>query len=275
MTLRRPPGRPPRRLPRRPVVGGGALAGALLAGALLAGCGATGSAAASGTGSRGGDAVVTVLAASSLTEPLTELAAAWEAEHPDVEVRTSFGSSTTLAQQVAGGAPADLLAAAGTAALDELPADLHRSELTTTIARNALEVATPPDNPAGVRTLGDLARAGTDVVLCVATAPCGEAADAVLARAGVTPHVVSRETDVKATLAKVRLGEVDAAVVYRSDVVSAGARVHGVPIPDAVNATLPYPLVRLDNSSGAEAYAGYLASAAGRAALARHGFLAP
>ena len=245
----------------------------LAAAALLAGgCGGTTGATAQGDADHG---VVTVLAAASLTEPLTELATAYEKDHPDVEVRTSFGSSTTLAQQVAQGAPADLYLSAGTTALDQIPADLRPRARVTTVARNVLEIATPPDDPAGVSGLTDLGRRDTDVVLCVSSAPCGAAADAALARAGVTPHVVSRETDVKATLAKVRLGEVDAAVVYHSDVVSAGDDVHGVTIPADANEVLTYPLLRLTDTAAASAYADYLSSPTGLAALEKHGFLAP
>jgi molybdate transport system substrate-binding protein len=246
---------------------------ALTAVALLAGgCAAGTDAAGQGDADHG---VVTVLAAASLTEPLTELATAYEKNHPDVEVRTSFGSSTTLAQQVAQGAPADLYLSAGTTALDQIPADLRPPDRVTTVARNVLEIATPPDNPAGVAGLTDLARPDTDVVLCVSSAPCGQAADEVLARAGVTPHVVSRETDVKATLAKVRLGEVDAAVVYHSDVVSAGDDVHAVAVPDDANEVLTYPLLRLTDTAAVSAYADYLSSPTGLASLEKHGFLAP
>lgn len=218
---------------------------------------------------------VTVLAAASLTEPLTELAHDFEQAHPGVSVETSFGSSTTLAQQIAAGAPADLYASAGETALKQVPADLRPASRLSTIARNVLEIATPPGDPAHVSSIRDLSHGDVAVVLCVATAPCGQAADTVLARAGVRAHVVSREIDVKATLAKVRLGEVDAAVVYHSDVVSAGDAVHGVPIPDAVNQTLTYPLLRLGDSAAARAYATYLASPAGVHVLEQHGFLPP
>ncbi len=251
-----------------------------LAALLLAGCGGSadtagrtsGSPAGSATASEGGGEV-TVLAAASLTKPFTALAEAYEAAHPGATVRLSFGSSTTLAQQVAQGADADLLATAGTAALEQL-GDVEPTD-TTTIARNTLEIATPTDNPAGVAGLADLARDDVDVVLCAASVPCGKAADEVLDRAGVTPHVVSREVDVASTLAKVTLGEADAAVVYHSDVVSSRGRVHGVEVPAEQNATLTYPLARFGDEPAAEAFAAYLAGTEGLAALASAGFLAP
>lgn len=240
-----------------------------------AGSASTGSGSASGTGPASGSdlsGTVVVLAAASLTAPFTSLAKEFEAAHPGVEVKLSFGSSTTLAQQVAQGANADLFASAGVKALDQLPPSAA-SRPTTVLASNVLEIATPPGNPREVSDLTALADPGTNVVLCAATVPCGAAADGILKKAGVNPHVVSRELDVKATLAKVMLGEADAAIVYHSDVVSAGAKVTGVEIPPAQNTTLKYPLVTLGTGKAASAFAAYLSGPAGEAALAKAGFL--
>ena len=232
---------------------------------------ATGAGAASaGAGVAG---TVTVLAAASLTVPLTDLATAWERANPGAAVRLSFGSSTTLAQQVAQGAPADLLATAGTQPLVQL-GDVTPTE-TTIIARNTLEIATPPEDPAGVGGIADLGRSDVDVVLCVESAPCGKAADQVLAAAGVTAHVVSREVDAAATLTKVALGEADAAVVYHSDVVSSDGRVRGVEIPADQNTTLDYPLARFTDTATAVGFAAYLGGPQGRAGLTAAGLLSP
>ena len=218
---------------------------------------------------------VTVLAAASLTEPLTALADRYERDHPGVTVRLSFGSSTTLAQQIAEGAPADVYASAGEAALDLLPPDAARDGGRATIARNTMEIATPPDDPGSVTDLADLADPDLDVVLCAASVPCGRAADEVLATAGVTAHVVSREVDVRATLTKVALGEADAAIVYHSDVVGAGPSVRGVPIPRADEVTLDYPLLWFSTDPDVEGFARYVAGPEGTAALTAAGFLAP
>lgn len=218
---------------------------------------------------------VTVLAAASLTEPLTVLAQEYEREHKNVDIALSFGSSTTLAQQVAEGAPADVVAFAGTNALKALPKDVEGQGGSATIARNSMEIATPPGNPGGVRSLADLADPGLDVVLCAAPVPCGAAADEVLARAGVSPHVVSREVDVKATLAKVRLGEADAAIVYHSDVASAGDAVLGIAIPAAQNTTLAYPMLWLNRRVHTLGFTRLVTGSAGREALTDAGFHAP
>ncbi len=251
---------------------------------LLAGCGSgspdaastsTGETGPSGQGTASAEVAgeVTVLAAASLTTALTTLKESYEAAHPGVVVRLGFGSSTTLAQQVAQGADADLLATAGTAALDQLGEEVPTA--TTTIARNTLEIATPPDNPARVTGLEDLGRQDVQVVLCAASVPCGRAAAEALSRAGVAAHVVSRELDVAATLAKVTLGEADAAVVYHSDVVSAAGAVLGVEIPAAQNTTLAYPLARFGDDAAAKGFAAHVTGPEGRAALTAAGFLAP
>ncbi len=89
------------------------------------------------------------------------------------------------------------------------------------------------------------------------------------------PNVVSREVDVKATLAKVRLGEADAAVVYHSDVVTAGDAVQGVEIPAAQNTTLAYPLLWLNKHEHTVGLVELLRSPAGVKALTGAGFLSP
>lgn len=217
---------------------------------------------------------VTVLAAASLTEALTTLGEQYEKDHPGVKVELSFGSSTTLATQIAEGAPADVAAFAGTKALDLVPPDALAAGGQETIAKNSMEIATPTDNPGQVSSLADLAKKDLDVVLCADTVPCGSAADEVLKKAGITANVVSRELDVKATLSKVELGEADAAVVYHSDVVTAGDRVAGVEIPDAENTTLEYPIIWLNQDTHAVGFAQFVASDAGEKVLVDAGFLA-
>ncbi|MEP7035074.1 MAG: molybdate ABC transporter substrate-binding protein [Actinomycetota bacterium] len=217
---------------------------------------------------------VVVLAASSLTGPLTAMARDFEASHPGTDIRVSFAASSTVVAQVNQGAPADLLALAGRAAA----APLDKSRIVggaPSLASNTLEIATPPGNPGNVEAITDLSRPTLKVVLCAATVPCGKAAAKALSFAGVVAHVVSYEIDVKATLAKVQLGEADAAIVYRSDVLSAGGRVHGVLLPASVNQTLDYPLIRLTQDPTAAEFASYVLSDQGRKRLRDNGFLTP
>lgn len=251
-----------------------------LATALLAACGASSPSSAGGTGPAGqADATaplhgtVTVLAAASLTESFDRLKQDFEAANPGVTIEPSYGSSATLVQQVNGGAPASVLALAGTAAAG--PLDRSMVKDTESFATNVLEIAVPPRNPAGVRSIADLARPDVKVVVCAETVPCGKAAEATFTKAGIEPHVVSREVDVKATLAKVKLGEADAAVVYHSDVVAAKGAVTGVEIEPQDNTTLDYPVITLADDAATKAFVAYLLSAKGLATLRSFGFGAP
>ncbi|MGA8045777.1 MAG: molybdate ABC transporter substrate-binding protein, partial [Dermatophilaceae bacterium] len=242
--------------------------GALSAGLLLAACG--------GGSAEGAPAAapstVTVLAAASLTEAFTELATAYEHEHPGVSVEVSFGSSTTLAQQIAEGAPADVYASAGPGATAQLPRGYAQGGGEDRLTRNVLEIAVQPGNPQAVTGLADFAREDLDTVLCAETVPCGGAADEAFAAAGITPTPVSRELDVKATLSKVALGEADAAMVYRSDVVAAADAVDGVVIPDGENVSLDYPLIWFDEGEHTIGFVELLLGDRGQQVLTDPGF---
>lgn len=236
----------------------------------VAGCSAAGGAPGDGPTRH----TVVVLAASSLTDVLSGLARDFEATHPGTDIQLSFAASSTVVTQVNQGAPADLIALAGTSAAGPLDARRIVGNRTS-LASNTLEIATPPGNPGKVDAITDLSRPTLKVVLCAATVPCGKAAAKALSLAGVTAHVVSYENDVKATLAKVQLGEADAAIVYHSDVVSAGVRVRGVPIPASVNQTLDYPLIRLTDEPTTIEFATFLLSDQSRQRLRDNGFLTP
>lgn len=195
-------------------------AGLALASLALAGCGA-------GTG---GGTTLDVLAAASLTEPFERLAEDFEASHPDVTVRLSFGSSAALAQQVTEGAPADVLATADRTSMGLAEADVDAA---VALATNELVLVTSPDGPDGpaaIESLGDL-DGDVTYVTCVESAPCGALAAELLERTEVVAEPVSRETDVKAVLAKVVSGEVDAGFVYVTDALAAGDAVATVEVP--------------------------------------------
>jgi len=242
----------------------------MVAGVAIAGCSAGGGAPGSGPARH----TVVVLAASSLTEPLTAIAKDFESSHPGTDVQVSFAASSTVVSQVNQGASADLVALAGVSTAGPLDESRIVGRIPS-LASNTLEIATPPSNPGKVNAIADLSRPNLKVVLCAAAVPCGKAAAQALSAAGVVAHVVSYETDVKATLTKVRLGEADAAIVYHSDVVSAGAKVRGVPIPASVNQTLAYPLIRLTNDPTTAEFVTYALSERSQQRLRDNGFQSP
>lgn len=210
----------------------------LLAGAFLltGGCGG-------GAGQGEDRQELTVLAAASLTEPFSELADRFEAEHPGVEVRTSFDSSATIATQVESGAPADVVATADPRTMQLMADAVDRP---VTVARNELTLVVPRDNPAGVETLADLEH--TAYVVCAPAVPCGALASGVLDRAGIDHRPRSHEVDVKAVLTKVALGEADAGLVYVSDARAAGKKVRAIALPEGARAATTYPAAVVSTS---------------------------
>jgi molybdate transport system substrate-binding protein len=248
-----------------------ALAALLAAAAVLAGCSGSDDGAPASSELSG---EVVVFAAASLTESFNELAQRFEAAHPGTEVVLSFGASSGLATQITQGAPADVFASASTRNMDQVVA-AKAAGSPVTFAANQMQIAVPPANPAGITGVADLARPGVKVALCAPEVPCGAAARQVFEKAGVSVTPVTNEQDVKATMSKVRLGEVDAGVVYVTDVRAARVEVTGIPIPDAVNASTEYPIATLsegENPALAEAFVGYVLSAEGAAVLAESGF---
>jgi molybdate transport system substrate-binding protein len=220
---------------------------------------------------------ITVLAAASLTESFTTLGKRFEAAHPGATVVFSFGASSTLATQVTNGAPADVFASASTKNMDQVVA-AKDATASVTFAKNAMEVAVPPVNPAKITQLSDLARPGVKVALCAPAVPCGSLARTVLAHAHLSLTPVTEEVDVKATLTKVELGEVDAGMVYVTDVRAAGGKVTGVQIPADVNAATSYPMAILSASQNADlarAFVNYVTSDAGEVVLTAAGFQKP
>jgi molybdate transport system substrate-binding protein len=245
---------------------------------LLAGCGGDRGDGGGGSDGAGGSTTLTVYAASSLTDAFTTIGKDFERAHDGVHVELSFGGSADLVAQLQQGAPADVFAAADTANMQKLTDEGLQAGEPEEFATNILEIAVPPDNPAGVRGLPDLAKDGVKVVVCAPEVPCGAAAQRVEQDAGVTLHPVSEEQAVTDVLGKVTSGEADAGLVYVTDVRGAGGAVKGIPFPEARNAVNTYPIVALKDSDHAELaqqLVDFVLGDQGRSVLADAGFGKP
>lgn len=219
---------------------------------------------------------LTVVAAASLTEPFTEIARLFEAEHPATDVALAFAATPAVAHQVRAGAPADVVAAAERAVVDALAADGLAGPVVA-FATNRMAVAVAPGNPLGIRTVDDLAAPGVDLVVCAPEVPCGRLADRALTGAARPARPRSYEPDVKAVLGRVARGEADAGLVYATDVRAAGDRAAGVPL-GAAGLVAEYGAATVTASPAGErarAFVAFLGSPAGRRALAAAGFELP
>lgn len=229
---------------------------------------------------------LTVFAAASLMDVFEELAEEFEAEHPEAEVTFNFAGSSELAVQINSGAPADVFASANTdtmaqvveeGGLDEDGTDEHGGD-GALMAINTLRIAVPEGNPAEVTDFADLAGDDVDVAFCAEEVPCGAATAAAMEASGTTVSPVTYEDDARAVLTKVELGEVDAGLVYATDVISAQDRVEGIDLPESEEAVNEYPIALLAEAQApdlGEAWVDLVLSEAGIRILEEAGFGTP
>jgi molybdate transport system substrate-binding protein len=224
------------------------------------------------------DGELVVSAAASLTDAFAQVEAAFEAANPGVDVALNLGSSSSLREQILEGAPADVFASANTSNMDQLVEAGEVEGEAEIFVLNLLQIAVPAGNPAGVTGLDDFANEDLLIGLCAEEVPCGSFGREALEQAGVTPAIDTNEPDVRALLTKVGVGELDAGIVYLTDVLSTAGAVEGVEIPDEFNVVAAYPiaaLVNAPNSEAAVAFVEFVLSDQGQAILVGFGFSSP
>jgi molybdate transport system substrate-binding protein len=235
-------------------------------------------------------AELTIFAAASLRDAFGALAEAYAAVEPGVDLAFSFDGSSVLRAQIEQGAPVDVFAAADEANVQRLVDGELAAVEPVAFAGTTLAIVVPATNPAGIATPADLARTGVRIVAAGADVPITRYATALVeilagsrgAPAGfvaaVDANVVSREDNVRAVLAKIELGEGDAAIVYATDATIAGDAVRTIPIPPGANVVATFAAVvptTTRSPDAAAAFLDWLAGPEAREVLARFGFVAP
>jgi molybdate transport system substrate-binding protein len=225
---------------------------------------------------------LTVFAASSLTAAFTQIGSDFEAANPGTTVTFNFGSSGDLASAIESEGTADVFASASGTYMDDVRDSVGVAGRANFVT-NKLVIITPPDNPANITSLEDLAKPGVQVVLAAEGVPVGDYARESLDAAGikddVLANVVSNEEDNASVVAKITAGEADAAIAYVSDVTSAVAPdLASVQIPDDVNVIATFPIAVVTTSTNADvaqAFVTYVTGSEGEATLDDFGFLPP
>jgi len=259
----------------------------LLCTLFLAACGSTTTSTTSTVTPTPSPITLNVFAAASLTGSFTAITAKYQQAHPDVVIKLNFAGSQILEQQIANGAAADVFASSYLANTTNV-SRAGWGGVSQVFAKNRLTVITPASNPGHINTLHDLANKGVKVDIAAPTVPAGKYSLQVLAKMALSPqygpayvkavkaNFVSLETDVKAVVTKVQLGEVDAGYVYVTDAAAAKDKVTMIPIPDIYNVIAQYPIAVTKGSthaSDAQAFMQYILSKDGQDVLQQYGFI--
>jgi molybdate transport system substrate-binding protein len=253
---------------------------AAVAALVLAACSSSTTTAPSGssTGSGKVSGTVVVFAATSLTDAFNKIGAQFETAHPGVTVKFNYNGSSSLATSIDQGAPADVFASAAPANMKTVTDAGDAVGTPQIFTRNTGEIMVENGNPKKITSVKDLANPAIKVAVCAPEVPCGAVATAIFKNAGVTVKPVSEETNVGGVVTKVTLGEVDAGIVYVTDVKENESKATGVPIPAAQNDITDYPIVQVKdapNATGAKAFISYVLGPDGQKVLASFGFLPP
>lgn len=224
------------------------------------------------------DDQILVSAAASLTNAFTDIEFAFESAYPGVDVVLNLAGSSILREQIIEGAPIDVLASANTATMDIVADAGLVAGLPRIFTSNSLQIAVPVGNPGRVTGLADFSNQELVIGLCAEPVPCGSLARTVLAAVGIEPAIDTNEPGVRSLLTKIITGEIDAGIVYVTDVIAARGQVTGVDIASDVDQTARYPIAVISDSpnpAGAANFVAFVLSDEGQAILRQHGFGAP
>ncbi len=209
---------------------------------------------------------LTVMAASSLAGPFQKIGSIFEERNPNVDVVFNFAGSQQLASQIINGASADLFASANIDSMKKLvDSGKVNNEDIVLFAENSLIIIVPWNNPANLQSFKDLAQPNLKIVLGDSNVPVGQYSIQILENVEQDPfygvnfkpevlnNVVSYESNVKAIVAKVKLGEADAGIVYISDALSESSdTIKTIVIPEDHNVLADYPIVILGETKNRE-----------------------
>ena len=224
---------------------------------------------------------LTVYAAASLSEALKEIAQTYEPASGD-QLRFNLGASSALALQIKQGAPADVFFSADEAKMDDLAkSDLLAADTRHRLLSNTLVIVVNAEGGAPIAVPADLAKPGIGRIALAEpqTVPAGIYAKEYLQKAGLWKKIIDKVVpteNVRACLAAVESGNVDAGIVYKTDaLISKKVRI-AFEVMAADGPVISYPVAVVKGSKNPEAarkFAAYLASPAALAVFTKHGFL--
>jgi molybdate transport system substrate-binding protein len=226
-------------------------------------------------------AEITASAAASLTDALKQIAANYEKQSGD-KILFNFGASSTLAQQIEAGAPADIFFSADEAQMNRLAEkNLIDPATRKNLLGNSLVVVVPKDSSLQIKSATDLTNTAVKQIALAdpKAVPAGVYARAWLTKLQlwpvVEPKVVPTE-NVRAALAAVASGNVDAGVVYKTDAAMSKKVKIAYEVPRADGPDISYPMALVKGSpqpDAAKRFLDYLSSEEAGQVFKRYGFL--
>lgn len=202
------------------------------------------------------DKKVLVFAASSLTDSYSVLGKRFERLNPGIKVSFSFQSSSVLANQINQGAPADIFVSAEPFVGGE---DYLINRVVIAVPINSkITKATDLNNRTWIQ--------------CAESVPCGKAASLALVGEGIKTPAASLEPRVSSVVSKLLSGEVDAAIIYRTDVIANSKRIRAIEFVNTKAAVTKYQSAKLTNDRSVNAFYAYLKSKSSMNYLQRRGF---
>ncbi len=229
------------------------------------------------------EAGLTVLAAASLTDALTEIGAKYQQAHPGVKLTFSFAGSGTLQTQIEQGAPGDIFVSAAQKQMDTLAGqNLILNDTRVDLLENKVVLIVPKgkDAPASFETIGDAA------VIAVGepgSVPVGQYSMEIFETLGIKDALTKESgklvyaKDVREVLTYVSTGNVDAGIVYATDALTDENVVVTAEAPEGSHAPVIYPAAVISSTKQEQAareFLDYLAGEEAKGVFEAYGFTA-
>lgn len=225
---------------------------------------------------------LTIAAAASLTDVLTEIIESYKGVAPNVTITPTYGASGALQTQIEEGAPVDIFMSAAQKQMDALEEQallLDGSRID--LLENKVVLIVPKDSALGITSFEDLAKDDVKTVAIgdPASVPAGQYAEEVLTTLGIKDKVEAKAnlgTDVRQVLTWVESGDVDAGIVYATDAATTDqVTVVGEAPADSVKKII-YPVAILkasQNAEAAQAFIDFLKTDENVARFEKYGFI--
>ena len=221
-----------------------------------------------------------VYAAASLTDAMKEIGAAYEKQSGD-KIAFNFGASNLLARQIKEGALADIFLSADEAQMDDLQkTGLILTETRRDLLSNVLVIVVPGDGKTTIASAEDLLGKAQKIAVADPRAvPAGIYTKQYLSGMGLWDKLESKivpTENVRAALAAVESGNVDAGFVYQTDAnISKKAKI-AFSVPIEKGPAIRYPVAILKetkNRTAAENFLKHLGSESARKLFEQNGFI--